>query len=168
MQKTIAGLFDNVAQAQAAVQALLAGGWPQESISILTPKANDTPSPANHTDVAGPAIKDTEKGALIGGFAGLLMGVSEIVVPGMGLVLIGGWLAATLLGAGLGAIAGGLGGSLVEIGFSHEHASHLSEWVQQGGTVLTIQADAERIPQAVDILTAHKAISIQEMEVQPP
>jgi len=166
MQKTIAGLFDTLAEAQTAVQGLIASGWSRESISVLTSKAGSVSVPADRSSVASPAIQDTEKGALIGGLAGLLIGVSEIAVPGVGLLLIGGWLATTLLGAGLGAIAGGLVGSLVEIGLSHEQAGHLSEWIQKGGTVLTVQTDEDRIPQVVDILKARHAVSIQEMAIQ--
>jgi len=61
--ETITGTFSSIADAHAAVGELMAKGWTQESISILTTHP--------HPNLA---VKDAEKGAVIGGLAGLFLG----------------------------------------------------------------------------------------------
>jgi uncharacterized membrane protein len=154
---TVVGLFDNAADAQSAVEELIAGGWTREDISAVTPQQ----APGN-AEAAHFAVKETERGAVIGGLAGLLLGMSEFAVPGVGLVLVGGWLAAALLGAGVGAAAGGLVGLLVEAGVPHEEAGPIAESVRQGGTLVTVKADEDRSEMAEDILRRHHARHIRK------
>jgi len=149
---TLAALFHQLADARNATQELVESGFSQESISLV----------ASHPDTMRPAVQDAEKGALIGGLAGLFLGLSELAVPGVGLVLVGGWLAATLLGAGVGAAAGGMVGLLVEAGISHEQAGQFAEKIRRGSTLVLVKAEESRIQQAVDILTNHHTVQIQK------
>lgn len=148
--QTITGTFSEAADAQGAVEELMANGWTHESISILTAHPHHTL-----------AIKDAEKGAVIGGLAGLFLGLSEIAVPGVGLVLVGGWIATTLLGAGMGAAAGSLGGVVAEIGMSHAEAGTLAERVQGGEILVSVRNETGREQLARDILSRHHATHVQ-------
>ena len=56
-----------------------------------------------------------------------------LAIPGLGPVVAAGWLASTLVGAGIGAAAGGLTGSLTDVGVSHEDAYAYAEGVRRGG-----------------------------------
>jgi len=147
--ETITGTFDSVADAHAAVGELMAKGWTHESISILTTH----PHPSL-------AVKDAEKGAVIGGLAGLFLGLSEIAVPGVGLLLVGGWIAATVLGAGVGAAAGGLGGLLTEAGMSYTEAGPLAERVQSGDILISVRNETGDAQVARDVLSRHHAAQI--------
>src|SRR5690349_95250 len=138
---TVAGLFDSPADAQSAVQELIQAGWRREDIGLVTSNPGADESGAS----SGLAVKDAEKGAVIGGLAGLFLGLTEVAVPVVGPVLIGGWLVAVLLGAGVGAAAGGLVGSLVQLGISHDEAKHIAEHVRTGGTLVTVKTDAEQV-----------------------
>ena len=162
MTMTVTGLFDRVSDAQAAVQEFVEGGWTHESISVVTKEIGDAPTEESRPKVAGPVVKDAEKGAVIGGLAGLLLGMSELAVPGVGPVLVGGWLATTLLGVGLGAATGGLAGTLVELGMSHEHAAHLAGQIRQGATLVTVRTTEDTASQARDILARQGALHIHE------
>ncbi|MCW3099178.1 MAG: hypothetical protein JWL77_4796 [Chthonomonadaceae bacterium] len=148
---TISGTFHQLSDAQGAVEELMANGWTQEAISIVTPRA--------HSSLA---VKDAEKGAVIGGLAGLFLGLSEVAVPGVGLVLVGGWIAMTLLGAGMGGVAGGLGGMLAEAGMSHAAAAPLAERVQSGETLVSVRTEASREPFVRAILSLHHAVHIRD------
>jgi len=149
--ETITGTFSSVADAHAAVGELMANGWTHESVSILTTH----PHPSL-------AVKDAEKGAVIGGLAGLFLGLSEIAVPGVGLLLVGGWIAATLLGAGVGAAAGGLGGLLTEAGMSYAEAGPLAERVQSGDILISVRNETGDAQLARDILSRHHATHIHD------
>lgn len=147
--------YGQTADAQAAVEELIAGGWPREAISVVSPSVSDA-------DEAHLAAHDTEKGAVIGGLSGLLIGVSEVAVPGAGIVLLGGWIAAAVLGAGVGAIAGGLVGLLLQAGLSAEHARHAAAGIGSGATVVLLRSE-DRLPASVRaLLEQHGASAIRE------
>ena len=153
---TVTGLFDSPADAQSAVRELIDAGWRREEIGLVTASQGTDGS----AEITGLAVKDAEKGAVIGGLAGLFLGLSELAaIPGIGPVLVGGWLVATLLGAGVGAAAGGLVGSLVELGLSHEEAGHIAEGVRTGGTLVTVKADAEKVRFVEEVLTRCNAVT---------
>jgi hypothetical protein len=161
---TIVALFDSLMEARNAVQEMVDSGLPRENISLVAGRestASDSP------DTLHPTLQDAEKGAVIGGLAGLFLGLSELAVPGVGLVLIGGWLAATLLGAAVGATAGGLVGLLVEAGVSHEQAGHFTENLRRGSTLVLVTAEESRTQQAVDILNDHHALKIEKRAAPP-
>ncbi|HZO91305.1 MAG TPA: hypothetical protein VFB38_23480 [Chthonomonadaceae bacterium] len=164
MTTTVTGLFDTLADAQSAMQELINSGWTHEDISLI---ASRQALPDN-LEGAHLVVKDAEKGAAVGGLAGLLIGLSELAIPGVGPVLAGGWLVTTLLGAGIGAATGGLVGSLVAAGMPHEQAGHFAEGVRRGGTLVTIKAEENTAAVAVDILRRHRAIAIQEQAAQQP
>ena len=130
---TVVGLFDNVTQAQAAVQQLRNAGINANDIGVAM-RSNDT-TPAGNTTVADVATTDTGvggaatgamTGGALGGLAGLLIGIGAITIPGIGPVVaagpLGTALASTLVGAGIGAATGGIIGALVDAGVPEEEA----------------------------------------------
>ncbi|HLJ55343.1 MAG TPA: hypothetical protein VKT77_09910 [Chthonomonadaceae bacterium] len=161
---TVGELFETPAEAKRAVEALTAAGWSRDEISIVAE------SPASE-DRDGPplAARDAEKGAVIGGLAGLFLGMGELAIPGVGPVIVAGWLAAALLGAGVGAAAGGLAGSLVEAGISHEHAGRLAEGIRRGDVLVTLRTDESRAAEAAALLAGcHSAPAAAEEKTEIP
>ncbi|WP_374788814.1 hypothetical protein [Brucella oryzae] len=148
----ITGLFDNHDEAADAVRALEEAGIPAENISLIS----------NNTDgrYAGEALKDEQSavtgveagaglGAVAGGGAGLLTGLGLLSIPGVGPVVAGGWLTATLVGlvggATAGGVAGGIVGALIETGVPEEEAQAYSEAIRRGSTLVAVRCDeAER------------------------
>lgn len=153
---TVTGLFDNAADAQNAVEGLIAAGWTRDDISAVVPGAENPTG-----EVTSLGVLDAEKGAVVGGLAGLFLGLTELAVPGVGLLLIGGWLAAALLGAGVGAATGGLVGLLIDAGVSHEAASHFAEGVRQGRSLITVKTEPTRTAEAAGVLRIFHAIRIE-------
>jgi hypothetical protein len=154
--KTVAGLFVNSADARSAADDLAAAGWTHENISIVASAQQGAGE--HHPNLV---VKDAEKGALVGGLAGLFLGLTELAVPGVGLVLVGGWLAAALLGAAAGAATGGIAGALVEAGMSHAAASHFAAGVQRGEILVTVKSEDARSDEAKAILQQNHAIRIE-------
>ncbi|MDB5459166.1 MAG: hypothetical protein JWO72_907 [Caulobacteraceae bacterium] len=153
MTQTITRLFDNYADAEAAVAELERMGVPHRDISIV---ANNTDHAHDHRiaarkpdDAAGEAAEDAGKGAGIGGLVGagggLLAGLGLLAIPGLGPVVAAGWLASTAVGALAGAAVGGAGGGLIgaltHAGVSKEDAHVYSEGVRRGATLLSVKVD---------------------------
>jgi len=88
---TVVGLFDNVTQAQNAVQQLRNAGISPNDIGVAM-RSNNTAATTTTTDVTtdtgvGGAATGAMTGGALGGLAGLLIGIGAITVPGIGPVL---------------------------------------------------------------------------------
>lgn len=154
MKKTATGLYDDYADARAAVSALEARGIPSDDISIVSNNADDRYS--NDTNAAEGAGTGAGIGAAVGGVGGLLTGLGIMAIPGVGPVVAAGWLAATAAGAAAGAVAGGAAGGLIgamtQSGVSEEHAHVYAEGVRRGGTLVTARVEESLYPEAEAIL----------------
>jgi len=124
------GPYSAVSQGDAATAA-------KHGISTTTPE-----------DAGEGAVKGTGIGLGIG----ILASLAALTIPGVGLVLGGGALAAALgataLTAGAGAIAGGATGFLKDQGVPHEAADRYHGTVAGGGAVLSINVPSGSVDQA--------------------
>ena len=161
--QTMTRLYDDHADATAAVEQLEAAGVPQSDISLVSNDAEGRY--ADGGDGTGMTSGDPAQGAgtgagtgasvgtVLGGGAGLLAGIGALAIPGIGPIVAAGWLVAALTGAGVGAAAGGLLGSLAGAGVSEADAHVHAEGVRRGGTLVTVRADdaeADRINAVLD------------------
>jgi len=170
--KTVVGLFDDMAQAKKAALDLEGAGIPHNDISIVANNEGGRYAPVN-TDTAstdnggGHAIgHDALVGAEIGGVAGLLMAITGFAIPGLGWIAGAGWLMATILGAGTGAVIGGLVGALTHVGVPEEDAAHYNEGVRRGGTLLAVKAQDAVAHRVAQILGDDGAVNIDERAEQ--
>lgn len=171
MAKSVVGLFDTIAQADQAVQALLDSGIPREDISAV---ANDPGGSYDHSAAAGePNVSEGAGvgaigGTLVGGTFGLLAGLGVMVIPGIGPILAAGPLlaaiGATALGAGVGAAAGGLIGALSGAGVPQTDAQLYAEGVRRGGTLLVVTADDTQANPVADLLQRYGAVDLHERQ----
>jgi hypothetical protein len=143
--RTIVGLFDSWPQAQSAVADLEASGFSRSDISVI--------APSDSIDSASGA------GTAIGAGLGLLAGLSVIAVPGIGAIAV---LGPILAGGLLGAVAGGLVGSLVDAGIPEHEAHHYAEGVRRGGTLVTVAASDNNTPRAIEIISRHRPVDLNE------
>jgi len=172
MKTVVAGLFDELRNAQGSVQELTESGFSRDDISILANEVldddtNPPPDGIYHEapDVEGAtdvALIDVGKGAAVGGTAGFLLGLASLMIPGIGPVMAAGPIVAALSGACLGAAVGGIVGALADIGISHEHATYYAEGMRRGGTVVTVKTDEARAETAVDIMRRHHAVDMND------
>jgi hypothetical protein len=162
--QTVSGLFDTYADAIKAVHALEDAGLTAADISLI---AN---SPADLTPDPDPVAKDSvagaELGAVLGAGGGLLAGLGIVAVPGIGPVLAGGWLVATiagaLAGAGIGAAAGGLIGVLTDAGIPKSDAHVYAEGVRRGGVLVSVRVPEGRVDAASEILAEAGSVNLEE------
>lgn len=153
MMRTLSRLYPNRRTAQLVVVDLMAAGLPEDDIGIIS-GSEKTPMENADTENVGDVIdrdrdgRDdradaTGKGTVIGGAAGLLAGLSAIMIPGIGPVVAAGWVGTALAGAIAGTAVGGAVGALTEAGVSDNDAAGFAEGVRRGGTLLTVRVQDE-------------------------
>jgi hypothetical protein len=156
--KTVTGLYDNYADARAAVTALEDAGVPSSDISLVG-RNGEGETNAGEGAAAGAGI-----GAVVGGAGGLLAGLGMLAIPGVGPVVAAGWLAATAAGAAAGAVAGGAAGgiigSLTNAGVDEDEAHVYAEGVRRGGVLVSARVNDDREDVARSIINENRAIDI--------
>jgi len=170
--KTIVGLFDDYSHAQKAMTALEGAGVPHNDMSLVANNegeryasntASESTASTSAPYVSGGAIgHDAIVGAEIGGIAGAAIGLFGLAIPGLGWIATAGWLGGMLLGAGTGAVIGGLTGALTHAGVPQEDASYYNEGVRQGGTLLAVKAEDSLATRVAGILDENGAVNIDE------
>jgi uncharacterized protein (TIGR02271 family) len=173
MDKTVVGLYDQLAQARDVVQELVDAGFDRNQISLVA-NANTREyeryfdrEGRYRTDLeTGPERTDAGEGAgigaIIGALGGILMGFGLLAIPGVGPALAAGPILSGILGAGAGAIVGGLVGALVRSGVPEETAGQYAEAVRRGGSLVSIITDESRVARAEMIMNRHNPIDLEE------
>lgn len=135
MKNHVIGVYENEQQVAIVVEELKEKGYTTEEISVI---AKNTKESSEITQEVKPSTKDGAiAGAITGGaigMAGVIAGLSTILIPGFGAVLAAGPIITTIGGAVVGASsgAGGLKHALTEIGVPVEEAERYSNDVQDG------------------------------------
>jgi hypothetical protein len=177
-KKTIVAIFDDRAQARAAVQALHHDGFEREQISLMTrttreetgshssgttrePVAKDRPLARASSDEHAGVKTGAATGGFLGGLGGLLLGLGSAAVPGVGPAAIAGPLASTLIGAGVGAVAGGLVGALVDLGVPERDAHIFSEAVRRGSVLVAVTVPASNVQRVTRTLGNFEPVDIE-------
>jgi len=168
MTKSVVGLFETGEQAERAIRALHDRGFARDQVSVAMRHQGDQAALARDVgarEAADAAGTGAVGGGILGGMAGLLIGVGALAVPGIGPVLAAGPLAGALgtalAGAGIGAAAGGLVGALAGIGVPEEHAEYYAEGVRRGGTLVTVQTDESHSDEAAELLRSAGALDVE-------
>jgi hypothetical protein len=176
--KTIVGLFDDMELARTAALNVEAAGISHNDVSVVANNEGgryvptDTSTTVSTTTgttatvapvTSGHAIgHDAKVGAEVGGVAGLLIGLTGLAIPGLGWIAGAGWLMGMILGAGTGAIIGGLVGALTSVGVPETDATHYTEGVRRGGTLVAVKASDEMAHRVAEILSQAGAVNIDE------
>ncbi|NTF98247.1 general stress protein [Rhizobium rhizogenes] len=164
--RTVTGLFDDYADASAAVGELETAGVRSNDISIVSNNADRQHGDSNAAEGAGTGAGI---GAVVGGAGGLLTGLGLMAIPGVGPVVAAGWLAATAAGAAAGAVAGGAAGGIIggltSSGVSERDAHFYAEGVRRGGTLVTAKVEDALAPEAEAILKRSNWVDPAERRV---
>lgn len=151
------GIYTSVDLAERAVDTLIAAGFANSAISVLTPDTGSTREFAHHKDTKAPegTTAGVTTGGIIGGTLGVLAGVGALAIPGVGPLIAAGPIMAGLAGLGVGGAVGGLVGALVGMGIPEYEAKRYEGRVKDGGTLLSVHCDtAEQISRSKDLLKA--------------
>jgi hypothetical protein len=148
-RSTVVGVFPTHAEAEQAVQDLLAAGFTKEQVGFIGPH------PAGHESAPHPeeasglrAIVGGYTGTAAGGILGGILGaILTVVIPGLGHAVAAGVVGMMLAGA----YVGGIAGVLIGMGIPEHEAHAYHREVQAGRTLVTVQVDG-RYSEALAIL----------------
>jgi hypothetical protein len=137
------GIYQNRAQVENAVDALVAAGFRSEDISVLMPENMGTKDFAAEKNTKAPegAATGAGAGAALGGTLGLLAGIGALAIPGLGPFIAAGPIMGALAGAGTGAVAGGIIGALIGMGIPEYEAKRYEGMIKQGKILLSVHCD---------------------------
>jgi len=156
MARSIAGLFNDRDSAEAAIRDLKAAGFDASRMGIVTQDKGVNQDLAEEHGTR--ATEGAVTGGLIGGSIGALMAATgALVIPGIGPFISGGILATALVGGTAGWLVGGLAG----LGIPREEAEYYEGQVQQGRTLVTVDAQG-REAEARSILLRNGAEDLQD------
>ena len=157
----ISAVFDSHSEAEAAARDLRQAGVPDSALSVIARRQEESGDYGDaDTHEAAEKGEGALKGAIGGAGVGALLGIAALAIPGVGPLAAAGAIAsgaipeAVAIGAGAGALTGGLTGLLTKHGVSDEDAGYYEERINSGGVFLSVDASAAGISpdEARDIL----------------
>jgi hypothetical protein len=137
-------MFHDRNSTESAYRSLRDRGYSDDDINVMM--SDDTRNKYyKNSDVVPDDTKALEgagTGGAIGGALGAIIGGiaaigTNLIIPGVGLV-VWGPIAAALAGAGAGGATGGLVGALIGWGIPEDHAKTYEEGIKNGGTLLGV------------------------------
>ncbi len=158
-QPLVTGVFPDRESAEKGYSTLSSRGYTTDDINLVMSedtKKRHFAGERTETELGNKAAEGAGVGGAIGGTVGAIAAAvaavgSNLVIPGLGLV-IAGPLAAALAGAGAGAATGGLVGALVGWNMPEERVKRYDEAVRNGGILMGVRPrndeDAAYVEQA--------------------
>ena len=159
----VSAVFDSHSEAEAAVRELRQAGVPDSALSVIA-RRDATGGGGDYGDADTHEVKEKGeglvKGALGGAGVGALLGIAALAIPGVGPLAAAGAIASTAIpeaaaiGAGVGALTGGLAGLLTKHGVSEEDARYYEGRINDGGVFVSVDTGRSGIgaQQAQDLL----------------
>lgn len=145
----LTGLFNDKESSESAYKSLRDRGYSDDEINVIMSDETRDKHFADDpdTELGNKAAEGTGVGSAVGGTLGAIIGGvaaigTNLVLPGIGLV-VWGPVAAALAGAGAGGLTGGLVGALVGWGIPEERAKAYETGVKEGGTVLGVNPKSD-------------------------
>jgi uncharacterized membrane protein len=145
MNQIVSAVFDSHAEAERAVSELRSAGVSDSALSVIAKRDEGV---GDYGDANTHEVKEKGEGALKGALGGAgvgaLLGLAALAIPGVGPFAAAGAIAgsvmpeAAAIGAGAGALTGGLGGLLKKHGVSDEDAGYYEERIHSGGVFVSV------------------------------
>ena len=133
---SVVAVYSDHAAAERAVRQLHDAGFPLGDLSIVGRDFQETEEPYGFVSRGDYTEAGAETGAWFGGMFGLFIGAGFLILPGLGLVVVAGPIAAALLAGIEGAVAGTApgqpGGRVHRLGRSEGPGDQLRDAGQRG------------------------------------
>jgi hypothetical protein len=157
----VIGVFDTHDQAEQAVKALEAGGFPMRRLSIVG-KGYQTEEKPTGFYTTGDRVKTWGGvGLLWGSLWGLLVGAGFFWIPGIGLIAAGGpFLHLLATAAGSAVVVGGasaLGAALVSLGLPKSDVIKYERYVKSDRYLIIAHGTAEEVARAAGLMQQERA-----------
>ena len=145
--RMLTGLFRDRESAERAYNSALSRGYTKDDVNVMmSDQTRDSwfsdDDTVGDTELGSKAMEGAGAGSAIGGTLGAIIGGiaaigTNVLIPGLGLVVAGPLLAA-LTGAGAGGLTGGLVGALIGSGIPEERAKEYESGIREGGMVMGV------------------------------
>ena len=163
MKNTVYCIASTETQANDILMHLRNLGFSSSEVSVLL-KAKETKNISMKED----AVRDAEKGGLIGGALGVLAGLTIFTAPILGPLALAGPFVAAVGGAAVGGVIGGLAGgtgALARIGIPENVIPDLHRKIQSGGILFAVHGnDPVRLDRALRVFKASGAEEVYSEE----
>ncbi|MBD2612635.1 hypothetical protein H6G94_15365 [Nostoc punctiforme FACHB-252] len=166
-ERKFIGIFAKCSEAKLALQELQAANFPMHKVSVIARKAEEQSEIAavKAREVTGKASEEFTGGTL----GGLVSGITQLAIPGIGPVMVAGaeaaTIATTIIGGAIGIRAGNLAGALLPLGIPEGQARVYSDLVFQGYYLVIVTGTETEIHFAQRIFNRH---SIQHRGIYQP
>ncbi len=155
-RQCVVAVYDTFEAAQAAIHSLDESHFPSNQVSLVSNSVKQEVASTTAMQYGDEANHDAVVGAGMGGLLGLLLGTPLLTIPGFGVMLIAGPLAAGLTGA----IVGGFLGSLVGWGVHEDHVAEYEEAVKKGAFLVVADGNPLEVDEAKQVLSHTDARSV--------
>lgn len=156
MTRITSYLYDDLAEARRAVEALQNAGFSDSEVSIVS-RAGDGTVTDERTQSSG-AVTGAEVGGAVGVGAGILTALGVMAIPGIGPLVGAGMLATTIVTGTGGVLAGGLVGALTDFGIDEADADVYAEGIRRGSSLVTVTTSDDRLSEADGILRQYAPV----------
>jgi hypothetical protein len=144
----VTAVFEDHAQADAAIAALRRRGVSDSHLSIIAKRVDEVEVARRPEATAGERVA---KGAITGVGVGTLFGLAAVVIPGVGPFIAAGSLASALgatggaaaVGAIIGGTSGALAGAMSRADFDEDEAQFYGPLVERGDVLVTVDTEDE-------------------------
>jgi outer membrane lipoprotein SlyB len=155
-EECVVAVYKNTLDAKAAIDKLIASGFPQSNVSLVTASLKNEPAAVKRAlELGDDAEKDAAIGAGIGGVIGLLGGATVVSMAGAGVVIAGP------LGALTGVVVGGLIGAIRGWSVHTDHIPKYEEKIKSGQVlVIAHGSDPRKVAAAEKTLHATRPTEI--------
>ncbi len=142
----LTGMFRDRDSAERAYNSLSTRGYSHDDVDVVMSdeaRKRHFGEDTADTELGNKAMEGAGTGSAIGGTLGAIVGAvaaigTNLLIPGLGLV-VAGPIAAALAGAGAGGLTGGLIGGLIGHGIPEERAKRYEEGLKNGNIVMGVR-----------------------------
>lgn len=152
MKELVLGLFPSHKDAENARLQLKDVGVNNEEITLIAEEDRVSKLRTVRKHLTG---EGALTGGVLGGLAGILVAATPVVISGMGILLIGPLV--IFIGFAIGAVTGGILGTLVDLGISVSQMKRYKERIKAGGVLLATPVDEEKIEEIQEVMEESKA-----------
>jgi hypothetical protein len=155
-------------QAEDAITLLDSNGFNMKNLSIIGQNYETKEHPVGFANT-GDRIRSWGKfGAFWGSIWGVLFGSAMMFVPGIGFVVLAGWIVAALGGAVVGGGLGMLGAALASIGIPENCVVEYETEIKAGSVLVLAHGTDVEIQEAQESLSTTPASRVSAFCVMPP
>jgi len=162
----VVACFEHHSQAEQAVQQLAKAGQDMKNLSIVGRDYHTEEVAVGYVNTGDKMLAWGKFGAFWGSIWGILFGSAVLIVPGVGTVLVGGWIVAAVVAALEGAVIGGglgaVGGALSSVGVPKDSIIAFESAIKAGKFLVIVRGTPTEVTQAQAIL---KGLGAEDMTV---